>query len=213
MLSVWRRLSWTDRTGVVALLTPRLSESSIDHGLHEKENLVVRSPQKLQRSRKTPASAPLGEAEYRALGHFRKAIRDFLAFSEASAHDLGLTSQQHQALLAIRSHAGPESMTVGELAECLLIKNHTAVELVGRLVERGLALRRESEMDRRRVLLQLTDQGAGQLEAICRRNLHQLHETAEILSDLLATARLLQDAEAAAVRGSSGKGKSGDAAK
>ena len=119
-------------------------------------------------------------------------MRDFLAFSEASAREQGLTSQQHQALLAIRSHAGPERITVGELAESLLIKNHTAVELAGRLIERGLALRRESGADRRRVLLELTHEGAVHLEAISRRNLHQLQETAEILSNLLATARRLQ---------------------
>jgi DNA-binding MarR family transcriptional regulator len=140
-------------------------------------------------------------------------MRDFLAFSEKSARDEGLTSQQHQALLAIRSHAGSESMTVGELAECLLIKNHSAVELVGRLVERALVLRRESESDRRRVLLQLTTQGSRQLEAISRRNLRQLQETAEILSELLATARRLQGAEGAPASGSSAKELPGGTAK
>jgi DNA-binding MarR family transcriptional regulator len=139
-------------------------------------------------------------------------MRDFLGFSETSARNEGLTSQQHQALLAIRSHTGSESMTIGELAECLLIKNHTAVELVGRLVDRGLALRRESETDRRRVLLQLTAHGSEKLEAISRRNLHQLQETAEILSELLATAQRLADAEMAAP-GPRKQGKSGDAAK
>ena len=162
-------------------------------------------PQKTPGARRKPRSATLGDAEYRALGHFRKAMRDFLAFSEASARDEGLTSQQHQALLAIRSHPGSGNMTVGELAECLLIKNHSAVELVGRLVERELVQRRESETDRRRVLLQLTAQGTRQLEAISRRNLRQLQETAEILSQLLATARRLQGAEGAAETGSFSK--------
>ena len=179
--------------------------------MDEDEKLVARPAQKSKRSPRE--SAPLGDAEYRALGHFRKAMRDFLAFSERSARDAGLTPQQHQALLAIRSHTGAESMTVGELAECLLVKNHTAVELVGRLAERGLALRRESETDRRRILLQLTAQGAEQLEAISRRNLHQLQETAEILSELLAIARRLQNAEAVARSDLSGKGRSGGAAK
>ena len=43
----------------------------------------------------------------------------------------------------------------------------------------------------------LTAAGVVQLEAISRRNLHQLQETAEILSDLLATVRRLQGVDEA----------------
>lgn len=102
---------------------------------------------------------------------------------------------------------------MGELAECMLIKNHTAVELAGRLIERGLAVRRESETDRRRVLLELTEEGAMQLEAISRRNLHQLQETAEILSGLLSTARRLQGVDPDADADSSSRARAGGVAK
>src|ERR1700758_132311 len=95
----------------------------------------------------------LEAADYQSLGEFRRAIRDFLAFSEESAREQGVTAQQHQALLAIRAHIGPEAMSIGELADCLLIKNHSAVGLVARLVERSLVKRHASENDRRRVLL------------------------------------------------------------
>ena len=86
----------------------------------------------------------LTEEDYAALGAFRHALRKFMAFSEAGARAHGLTAQQHQALLAIRTHAGEEPMSIGELAECLLIKNHSAVGLVGRLQDRGLVVRRIS---------------------------------------------------------------------
>ena len=175
---------------------------------------MVSKPRQTRRSKSAPLGAnPLSDAEYGALGQFRKAMRDFLAFSEASAREQGLTSQQHQALLAIRSHVGPEDMTVGELAECMLIKNHTAVELAGRLIERRLAVRRESETDRRRVLLELTEEGAMHLEAISRRNLHQLQETAEILSELLSTARRLQGVDADDEGDGSSRAGAGDVAK
>lgn len=137
------------------------------------------------------AAAPLGSADYRALGEFRRAMRQFLAFSEEGARAHGLTSQQHQALLAIRSHVGEEPITIGELAECLLIKNHSAVGLVGRLVERDLVVRRSSSADRRRVLLELRPKGAEMLETISSRNLAQLSRTAEILAELLDTVRRL----------------------
>src|SRR3569833_768450 len=110
-------------------------------------------------------SAPLGHEEYRALSEFRRALREFLAFSDANAIAEGVTSQQHQALLAIRGAPGP--MTVGDLAECLGIRNHSALGLVPRLVERGLVSRRNAEEDRRRAIVELEPEGAAVLERIC----------------------------------------------
>lgn len=127
--------------------------------------------------------------DYRALGEFRLAIRQFLAFSEQGARDHGLTAQQHQALLAIKAHPGPDPISIGDLAESLLIKNHSAVELVARLVERELVTRRESDADRRRVVLDLRPRGAEILEAISRRNLDRLGQGADILTDIVEAAR------------------------
>jgi len=140
---------------------------------------------------KAPRSepAPLGDREYQAVSAFRLALRRFAAFSEASARDAGLTAQQHQALLAIRAHAGPEPMTIGELAGSLLVKNHSAVELVGRLVEGDLVTRAPSEADRRRILLRLTPKAEALLEAVTRRNLGELTSNAPIFRELLKTLR------------------------
>ncbi len=127
--------------------------------------------------------------DYRALGEFRRAIRQFLAFSEDGAKAHGLTSQQHQALLAIKVHPGPDPISIGELADSLMIKNHSAVELVARLVERDLAARRDSDADRRRVVLELRPKAAAVLEAISRRNLGRLNQGADILADIIKAAR------------------------
>jgi DNA-binding MarR family transcriptional regulator len=123
-------------------------------------------------------------------------MRQFLQFSENGARDQGISSQQHQALLAIRSHAGAEAMTVGGLAEQLSIKNHSALELVSRMVENGLVERSVSSEDRRRVLLKILPRGAQILEAISRRNLRQLSQTADILAEILATVRRLDPGDA-----------------
>jgi DNA-binding MarR family transcriptional regulator len=136
-----------------------------------------------------PESAPLTESDFRALGDFRHAIRQFLAFSEEGAKAHGLTSQQHQALLAIMVHPGPDPISIGDLARSLLIKNHSAVELVARLVERDLVTRRDSDADRRRVVLSLRPRGAEILESISRRNLARLHEGADILAEIIEAAR------------------------
>ena len=138
----------------------------------------------------TPADSPaLTEDDYRALGDFRLAIRQFLAFSEQGAREHGLTTQQHQALLAIRAHSGPDPISIGDLAQSLLIKNHSAVELVARLVERDLVARRDSDADRRRVVLALRPRGEAILEAISQRNLGRLNEGADILAGIIEAAR------------------------
>ena len=133
----------------------------------------------------------LGDPDYKALGDFRRALREFLAFSDKAAREHGLTSQQHQALLAIRSHAGPEPISVGELAGRLMIRNHSAVGLVARLVERDLVARLESAEDRRRVLLQLRPSGAEALKAVSLLNIGQYRRTADFLGEVLRRVRAL----------------------
>jgi len=145
----------------------------------------AKPPPARRRSRK----AALTEAEYRTLGAFRRAIREFLAFSEEGATARGLTAQQHQALLAIRAHPGPEPMTVGELADSLMIKSHSAVGLVSRLEERDLVARKESAEDRRKALLELRPQGAAALEEISLRNLGKINEAVDILERVIETVR------------------------
>lgn len=135
--------------------------------------------------------AGLDDADYLALGDFRLAIRRFLAFSAQGASDLGLTSNQHQALLAIKTHRGEEPISVGELADSLLIKNHSAFGLVSRLVQRGFAERSESLVDRRRAIVTLTPAGEAVLEAISMRNLGELRRATRILETILKTTRKL----------------------
>jgi DNA-binding MarR family transcriptional regulator len=129
--------------------------------------------------------------DFHAVGAFRLALRRFLAFSEAGAQGAGITSQQHQALLAVKCHRGPEAMSIGELATCLLVKNHTAVELVARLVDSGLLKREPSPADRRRILLRITSRGERLLTRITRANLEQLRTTAPVFEDLIQTLRRL----------------------
>lgn len=135
----------------------------------------------------------LTDEDYRALGAFRMALRKFLKFSETGAEALGLTAQQHQALLAIRAHEGGEPMSIGELADCLLIKNHSAVGLVGRLQARNLVARSTSPGDRRRVLLTITPEAQRLLEQISRGNLAELKNSAETFDDLLAALRRIDE--------------------
>ena len=84
----------------------------------------------------------LTDEDYQALAAFRAGLRSFLRFSEDAARSVGLTPQQHQLLVSIRGHTGPEPPTVGDLAKALQLKHHSAGELVNRIVQRGYARQR-----------------------------------------------------------------------
>ena len=124
---------------------------------------------------------------------FRFALRRFQAFSEVNALQVGLTAQQHQALLAIKAHVGHEPMTIGELADTLIIKNHSAVGLVARLADRGLATREASVIDKRRVVLRITPAAEALVETVTRQHLRELTRSAPAIKDLLATLKKVDE--------------------
>jgi DNA-binding MarR family transcriptional regulator len=129
----------------------------------------------------------LSEEDYAALGEFRFQLRKFLAFSEAASMKRGLTTQQHQAMLAIGAFPQKAEMTVGDLAACLLVKHHTAVEMVTRLKSEELIATSTDPDDRRRVFLRLTRKGWSKLSAISRGNLGELGGLIAILEDVSAS--------------------------
>jgi DNA-binding MarR family transcriptional regulator len=130
--------------------------------------------------------AVLGAADYQALAAFRLAVRRYLAFTEAGARSVGLTSQQHQALLAIKAQTLARPMSVGDLAVQLLLKHNSAVELVGRLEKAGVIARAGDPDDGRRILVSLTPAGEAVLAALSARNVKELRVIAPAFAGLLA---------------------------
>lgn len=97
--------------------------------------------------------------DYAQLAAFRRAMRGFLRFSEEAAAGVGLTSQHYQAMLVLRGCPDDRRVAISDLAQQLLIKHNSAVELVDRLVHEGLVVREPSSTDRRKVELRLTSRG------------------------------------------------------
>src|SRR5690606_21435914 len=94
-------------------------------------------------------------ADYQTLAMFRLTLRRFNAFSEAAALTAGLKPQQHQALLAIKALSAAASPSVGDVADQLLIRHHSAVELINRLGRMGLIQRFKDPEDGRKVRVAL----------------------------------------------------------
>lgn len=127
----------------------------------------------------------VSKSEYEALAAFRYALRQFQHFSEAAAKAVGLTPQQHQALLAIKGFPERDYVTVGELAERLQIRHHSAVGLVDRLVGQGLVAREPSEDDRRQVYVSLMRRGRDLLEELSEVHREELRRVGPQISELL----------------------------
>lgn len=144
-------------------------------------------------SRRRPGAGTRGEivvahitkAQYVALAEFRYALRQFLHYSEEAAISTGLTPQQHQALLALKGFPGRDEITIGELAERMQIRHHSAVELADRLGAQGLIRRKTSRVDRRQVRITLTTRGLSFLERLSASHKDELHRIAPSLRRIL----------------------------
>lgn len=137
----------------------------------------------------TGSSATLDDVDYRALADFRFELRSFLAFSEQVARKHQLTPQHHQALLAIKGFAGDGALSVGDLAGRLLIRHHTAGELVDRMAKLGLVERFSDPDDGRRSLVRLTAEGERRLKKLSTIHLEELAEVGGALTRMLAALR------------------------
>lgn len=123
--------------------------------------------------------------QYRLLAEFRHRIREFLHFSEEAARSQGIEPQQHQLLLAIQGLPSNTKPTVSVLAARLCIRHHSTVELINRLSERGAVVRRNSEEDRREVLVELTEKGRTILQNLSVLHWHQLQDSGPELARAL----------------------------
>lgn len=131
------------------------------------------------------ARSALDKTHYETLAAWRHALRRFLKFSQAAAQSAGIPPQQHQALLAIKGFPERDYVTVGELAERLHLKHHSAVGLVDRLSKRQLVQRRTSATDRRRIEVQLTRRGEALVARLSAAHLRELRELKPELKRLL----------------------------
>lgn len=131
------------------------------------------------------AQANLQGEDYDALGAFRYAMRKFLRFSKEALAAAKLTTEQYEALLALKTRSNSNGITVGELSERLQVKHHTAVSLLDKLVARRLVVRRRAREDRRQVHIKLTSRGGSVLTSMAALHRREIrHRSSEMIEAL-----------------------------
>jgi DNA-binding MarR family transcriptional regulator len=115
---------------------------------------------------------------------FRVSLRRFQHWSEDQARAAGVTHAQHQLLVAIKGHPGDRPPAVGDLADYLLLRHHSTVELLDRAEAAGLVRRLPDAEDARVVRVMLTARGDRLVTELTTSHLIELYKLAAVLDEL-----------------------------
>lgn len=129
----------------------------------------------------------VSDRDYARLLAVRTGLRQFERWSAEQAAEHGLTASQHQLLLAVRGHGGPGGPTVSQVAEYLLVRHHSAVELIDRCERAGLVERVRDGGDHRVVRLALTRAGGRVLTDLTTAHLEELDRLTPLFESLIGT--------------------------
>jgi DNA-binding MarR family transcriptional regulator len=126
----------------------------------------------------------LDQTDFEHLLELRTGLRRFLRWSEEQAQSAGLTGAKHQLLLAIRGHPDPAGPTIGEIADYLVLRHHSAVGLVDRAEKDGLVKRNPDPKSRSVVRVTLTRTGAAKLDALAEAHMQEITHLAPTMRTL-----------------------------
>jgi DNA-binding MarR family transcriptional regulator len=127
---------------------------------------------------------PLTQEDFTHLLELRTGLRRFLRWSEQQAKAAGLTPAKHQLLLAVRGHPNPAGPTVGEIADYLVLRHHSAVGLIDRAVADGLVARNPDPVNKSVVRITLTPSGVAKLEELAEAHMDEIAHLAPTMRAL-----------------------------
>lgn len=151
----------------------------------------------------------LSEQDFSNLLAFHTMLRRFERWSARQAKAVGLRPAQHQLLLAVKGHPDRRGPTIRDLADYLLLRHHSTVELVNRVEAAGLVRRHRDPDDARVARVALTTDGQDRLAQLVGVHLAELHRLAPILDHLVEESRTLDDGDGGSTGGDGGDGSCG----
>jgi DNA-binding MarR family transcriptional regulator len=110
----------------------------------------------------------------KSLAEFRYEMRKFMSFSEAAAERSGIATQQYQLMQVIAALPEGQHASISYLAERMILKHNSMVELVDRAERAGLVKREHDERDLRRSLVRITAEGEVILRKLLKEHFEEL---------------------------------------
>jgi DNA-binding MarR family transcriptional regulator len=132
-----------------------------------------------------------GEAEekLRRMAEFRYQLRRLMSFSEAAAEPFGVGAQQYQLMQVIAAMPEGQEASISYLAERMVLRHNSAVELVDRAERVGLVKRETDTKDLRRSLVRMTAEGDAILQKLIAEHIRELPALTEGLMAALEDLR------------------------
>ena len=115
------------------------------------------------------------------LADFRYQLRTFLSFSESASESCGIAAQQYQLMQVIAAIPEGQQASITYLAERMILRHNSTVELVDRAERAGLVRRESDPKDMRRSLVLLTPHGNDILDRLVAEHLNELSPLCEHL--------------------------------
>jgi DNA-binding MarR family transcriptional regulator len=125
----------------------------------------------------------LEQSDFEHLLELRTGLRRFIRWSDQQAQAAGLTPAKHQLLLAIKGHPDPAGPTIGDVADYLVLRHHSAVGLIDRAVEDGLVMRNR-DRSKGVVRVTLTRAGNDKLDALAEAHIEEIAHLAPTMRTL-----------------------------
>ena len=132
-----------------------------------------------------PIEMAKAQSSLKTLAEFRFQMRKFLNFSETASERCGIPAQQYQLMQVIAAMPEGQQASITYLAERMILRHNSTVELVDRAERAGLVRRESDPKDMRRSLVQLTQQGQEIVERLVAEHLRELAPLCEHLIDAL----------------------------
>jgi DNA-binding MarR family transcriptional regulator len=124
---------------------------------------------------------PETQSKLKSLAEFRFQMRKFLSFSEGASERCGIPAQQYQLMQVIAAIPETQQASITYLAERMVLRHNSTVELVDRAERAGLVRRESDPKDMRRSLVLLTTQGHEILNRLVAEHLRELSPLCEHL--------------------------------
>lgn len=127
----------------------------------------------------------MDQSRLKSLAEFRFQLRKFLSFSEMASERCGIPAQQYQLMQVIAAVPEGQQASITYLAERMILRHNSTVELVDRAERAGLVGRESDPSDLRRSIIHLTPEGERILNQLVEEHIRELVPRCEHLIQAL----------------------------